>query len=269
VPKGWSLVGADMEGLELRGLAHYLAKFDDGAYGDIVLNGDPHWANAVAMGLVAGDRDKASQLHTVAREAGSKRFIYAYIYGCGDMKAGEIIFDCLLNARNNCGPEGAALYRQFFGDNKAPGENLLRKVGKKVRNDFASKIGGFVQLKTRIGKVLDTKGYLPGLDGRRIGCRSEHSALNFLIQSAGAILCKRWIVDATEEMHQHYGIGWDKEVTPILWVHDELQVAVRTGLEAEVGSLIVKHAQKAGEPYGFRVRLDSKYTSGRDWSETH
>lgn len=52
IPPGWSaLVGADASGLELRCLAHFMAKWDGGAYGEILLNGDIHTANQEAAGL--------------------------------------------------------------------------------------------------------------------------------------------------------------------------------------------------------------------------
>jgi DNA polymerase I len=260
-PKGWSLLGADMDGLELRGLAHFLAKYDGGAYGKVVLDGDPHWTNAMAMGLVDGDRDKSNQLHTIAREAGSKRFIYAYIYGCGLEKAGQIIYECCLDAKKAGYPE---LYNEFFGKSRD-----LRKVGRKVCNDFATKITGFTKLKTDIGKWLATHDWLPGLDNRRIPVRSEHSALNFLIQSAGAILCKRWLVGAHEEISKRFRTGWDGEVSPVLWVHDEIQLAIRDGLEHEVGAIVVNNARKAGEAYDFRIRIDSSCKVGKSWADTH
>lgn len=50
-PHDFLLVGADMSGLELRCLAHYMAKYDGGAYGQIILNGDIHAANRDALGL--------------------------------------------------------------------------------------------------------------------------------------------------------------------------------------------------------------------------
>lgn len=51
VPKGWVLVGADASGLELRCLAHYMARWDGGAYGETVLHGDIHTVNQKAAGL--------------------------------------------------------------------------------------------------------------------------------------------------------------------------------------------------------------------------
>jgi DNA polymerase I-like protein with 3'-5' exonuclease and polymerase domains len=267
---GWSLVGADQDGLELRGLAHYLAKDDGGAYGRIVTSGDPHWANLLAMGLLpAGTlRDKHNQLHTVLREDGSKRFIYAYVYGCWDDMAGQIILRCLNNARATCGAEGKAIYEQVFGKAK-PTEKLIRSVGKRVRANFAKRIDGFTALNERIGTQVDRFGWVPGLDGRRIPSRSKHSALNFLIQSAGAILCKRWGCDAYDELSTKYKMGWNGEVAFIIWNHDEYQVACREGLEEDVGQILVKHARNAGQDYGFRVPLDSKFTVGRTWADTH
>lgn len=270
VPDGWKLVGADMGGLELRALAHYLAPLDGGLYAKTVLEGDPHWANAIGMGLVGADVqfDKDNALHEVLREEGSKRYIYADIYGCGNLKAGQIIYACLVLARKKGGPEGEVVYKEFFGD-KPPTENFLRKIGGRVRNSFASKIAGFSQLKTKLSKQLARHDWVPGLDGRRIPTRSEHSALNYLIQSAGAILCKNWGANAVAELEQKFKLGWDGEVVPMLWVHDEYQVACREGLEQEVGAILVKHARSAGEPYEFRVQLDSKFKVGQSWASTH
>lgn len=259
-PNGWVLVGADMEGLELRCLAHYLAKYDGGSYAAQVLDGDVHWANAQAMGLASGPRDPEIKLHQIIREAGSKRFIYAFIYGCGNEKAGQIVLECLQDARKT-GPEGEELYKQFRGS--------AVTIGKKVRNDFAAKVGGYGELKGAIGRILAKQDWLPGLDGRRIPIRSEHSALNYIVQSAGAILCKNWISNTYEDLVRNYAVGWQGDVVPVLWVHDEFQVAVREGLEKQVGAIMVKHAEQAGEPYGFRVRLNSKYKVGHAWSETH
>jgi hypothetical protein len=140
----WKFLGADQEGLELRGLAHYLHPLDGGKYASTVIAGDPHWLHAVVMGLAEGERDKHNKLHTIVREDGSKRFIYAYIYGCGDEMAGSIIYEALLNARRNGGPDGEAIYLKFFGEGPV-GERKLKAVGKAVRNSFRTRIDGFKQ----------------------------------------------------------------------------------------------------------------------------
>jgi DNA polymerase-1 len=267
-PAGWSFLGADMQGLELRGLAHYLHPLDGGKYARTVLEGDPHWATVQAMGLAAGDRDKHNQLHTIVREDGAKRFAYAVIYGAQDKMAGDIVYECLLNAQRSCGEEGEALYREFFGVG-VPGDRRIRMVGKKIRENFARGIDGFGDLQKKIAKQVESLGRVPGLDGRRIPTRSSHSALNFLIQSSGAILCKRWVADAWDEIGRRYRYGWDGDFVFVLFIHDEIQLCVRAGLEEEIGNIIVKAAQQAGEPYGFRLKLDSEYTFGHTWADTH
>jgi hypothetical protein len=269
---GWKFLGADQQGLELRGLAHYLFPLDNGKYMKVVIDGDPHWLHANVMGLAEGERDKHNKCHTIVREDGSKRFIYAYIYGCGDEKAGEIIYEALLNARRNGGDEGIELYVKFFGEGVV-GERLLRKVGKAIRNAFLTRIDGFGTLQKKIGEQVSRKGRIIGLDGRIIPIRSDHSALNFMIQSAGAIICKRWLADAFEECCERLGYDWDNpwngKFVFVLWVHDEIQVCVREGYEKEVGDILVACARKAGEPYGFRVPLDSEWSVGESWADTH
>jgi len=70
---GYAMVGADLAGIELRMLAHYLARYDGGRYGDILLNGDIHQVNADKIGI-------------------SRRLVktvtYAFLYGAGDQKIG-------------------------------------------------------------------------------------------------------------------------------------------------------------------------------------
>jgi DNA polymerase I-like protein with 3'-5' exonuclease and polymerase domains len=70
---GYVMVGADLAGIELRMLAHYLARYDGGRYGDVLLNGDIHQENADKIGI-------------------SRRLVktvtYAFLYGAGDQKIG-------------------------------------------------------------------------------------------------------------------------------------------------------------------------------------
>jgi DNA polymerase-1 len=62
---GWWQVGADASGLELRMLAHYMARYDDGEYIKVLLEGDIHEFNRVAAGLPTRDN--------------AKTFIYAFL----------------------------------------------------------------------------------------------------------------------------------------------------------------------------------------------
>ena len=76
-PKGYSLLGADASGLELRCLAHYMARYDEGNYAKVVLDGDVHTTNQEAAGLPTRNN--------------AKTFIYGFLYGAGDEKIGKII----------------------------------------------------------------------------------------------------------------------------------------------------------------------------------
>lgn len=70
---GKIMVGADLSGIELRMLAHYLGRYDGGRYADILLNGDIHQVNADKIGI------SRRQVKTVS---------YAYLYGAGNIKLG-------------------------------------------------------------------------------------------------------------------------------------------------------------------------------------
>jgi DNA polymerase-1 len=272
----WELVGADMDGLEGRCQAHYQAKHDGGEFGRVLLSGDPHWANAIALGLLdvgterVKDKDAAFyQLHTILREQGAKRWYYAWIYGSGKEKSGRIILDCC-RAVVKANPEWAFVYEKFFGGVKAPGPKLLKKVGGSLQEKFFAANPALAHVITTVKTLAVKSGSLPGLDGRRVPVRSEHSAFNALLQSAGAILCKRWICDAYDALIAD-GLrwGWDKDFVFVANVHDEVQVACRCGLSARVGALITQCAREAGEPYGFRIPLDSSYKVGKTWATTH
>ena len=103
---GLCMVGADLAGIELRMLAHYLARYDGGRYGDVLLNGDIHQENADKIGI-------------------SRRLVktvtYAFLYGAGDQKIG-LSYDPQL-------PQAAA-----------------RKKGKEIRQAYLDAIPGLEKL---------------------------------------------------------------------------------------------------------------------------
>lgn len=225
VPNGWTLVGADASGLELRCLAHYMAKWDGGKYGQVLLNGDIHSENQKAAGL--STRPQA------------KTFIYAFLYGAGDGKIGTVV--------NGSAADGRKLKTKFL--------NSLPALGKLVKQvQEASK-----------------RGYLLGLDGRKIYVRSSHSALNTLLQGAGAIVCKKWLV-ILEETLQLHGLkhGWDGDYCFCAWSHDEVQIACRTPEIAQVvAGFATKCVRMAGEHYNFRCPTAGEYKIGTTWADTH
>ena len=79
---GQVMVAADLSGIELRMLSHFLARYDDGRYADILLNGDIHQVNADKIGI------SRKLVKTVT---------YAFLYGAGDEKIGHS-YDKLLSS---------------------------------------------------------------------------------------------------------------------------------------------------------------------------
>jgi DNA polymerase I-like protein with 3'-5' exonuclease and polymerase domains len=169
----------------------------------------------------------------------AKTFIYMMIYGGGDGALGEIV-------------------------------GKGRAVGKQLRSSFLNKIPAIKWVKEGVEVRTKEKGFLLGLDGRHLPVRSEHSALNLLLQSAGAVLCKKWIL-LCDEMLQESGLShdWDGEYAMLAWVHDELQIAVKEGLEDVVGETCRRAANRAGEFFEFRAPIDAEFKVGSTWAETH
>jgi DNA polymerase-1 len=267
-------VGADMSGLQLRALAHLLHPLDGGAYSQIVTSGDVHWSHTQAMGLVGAEepRDKESKLHDILREKGAKTFGYAYLFGCFPPKSGRVVRDCLITARN-VNLEWGGLYEKFFLTDPKTGKRLTRPrsdkaVGTQVRASFDEKLKlGKLHAKLK-ACMKHFKGHLPGLDGRLVPCRSDHSALNFACSSIEAILCKQWLCDSVEALEAK-GYVWGRDFVLALWVHDEQQLLVRKSISEEVGKTLVECAKQAGVKLGFRVPLASEYKIGRNWYDCH
>lgn len=219
VPPGYKLVGCDASGLELRCLAHYLARYDGGEYGKIVLHGDIHTANQKAAGLP--ERNMA------------KTFIYGWLYGAGPAKIGKIV--------NGGVEEGARLQARFM-----------------------KQFPAIKKLKEAVTEAVKTRKYLKGLDGRKMKTRSEHSALNLLLQGAGALVMKRWLIEVWDEI-QRRGL----DATPVLNIHDEAQFEVREDQAEELAKICEECMPKAGAYFKFRIPIEGEAKIGDNWAETH
>ena len=221
-PTGYSLLGADASGLELRCLGHYMAAYDAGEYAKEVVNGDIHSKNQESAGLPT--------------RSNAKTFIYGFLYGAGDEKIGKII------------GKGAT-------------------EGRKIKSQFLKKTPALKKLREAASKAAKNRGWLKGLDGRIIPIRHSHAALNTLLQSAGAIICKTWYVQIEELLRLH---GYTREdVTIVAFIHDEVQLLVREGLEEEIGKLTKDAMWDVEELFKFRCPLDSEFKHGSTWADTH
>ena len=163
----------------------------------------------------------------------AKTFIYAFLYGAGAAKIGAIV-----------------------GSDEKDGRKLMRRF---LRNTPA--LG---ELKDKVSRLYERDGFLPGLDGRHLLVRSEHSALNTLLQGAGAILMKKSLVILNNKLK--CGIIDAKFCAN---VHDEWQVEVSEEDAEQVGKMAVAAIEEAGVALGLRCPTTGEYNVGNNWKETH
>lgn len=232
--KGKKLVGCDADALELRDLAGYMAAFDGGEYIRTVLEGkkedgtDMHTQNANALGC---DRDTA------------KTWFYAFIYGAGDFKLGSTL-----------GAKGT--------------KQAVTNAGKVSRAKFLAALPALKNLTERVKKKAQAQGWIKGLDGRLLTIRSQHAALNTLLQSAGAIQMKRALVILDNEL-QALGMVPGRHYEFVANIHDEWQLEVDEDKAELVGRTAANAIRMSGEYYNFRCPLAGNYDIGENWAATH
>jgi DNA polymerase I-like protein with 3'-5' exonuclease and polymerase domains len=190
---------------------------------------DQDYVNEVVSGDVHTKNQKAAGLETRAQ---AKTFIYALLYGAGPSKIGTIT-------------GGGA------------------KEGQKLIDSFLRNTPSLRTLRETVER-LSQKGYLQGLDGRKLFIRSAHAALNTLLQGAGAIVMKQALVLLDD------GIRKEKlDAKFVANVHDEWQMEVAEIHAQRVGELAVDSIKKAGIMLNLRCPLDGEYKIGNNWKETH
>jgi DNA polymerase I-like protein with 3'-5' exonuclease and polymerase domains len=244
---GRDIVGCDADALELRILAHFLARFDAGEYVETVLSGnkedgtDMHTRNQAALELVLRDT--------------AKTWFYACLYGSGDFNLGTIVMSEWDEAKL------LKFYKAFPAGQRR--RSKIAALGKRSRARLMSSWCGFQALIDKVQASAE-RGFLRGLDKRQVPVRSKHSALNFLCQGAGAIVMKRALVIMFAEFKR---LGLD--VLPLLNVHDEVQLSTEPKESKDVGSIAAEAIAEAGRYYDLRCPLAGDYQVGHSWAETH
>mgnify|MGYP003336726496 FL=1 len=232
-PQGWDLIGIDAKALELRCLAGYLALWDDGEYASLVINPevDIHSFNQEQFGVATRDI--------------SKRLLYGLLYGCGAVKAGTII------------------------DSEEKDPDKLASLGRAAIDGFMRGVPALKKLKQKIEETIGTRGYLIGLDGRTLHCRSAFKGLNVLLQSSGAIIMKQVVVGVHDKIAKNldlpHGKGWEQ----MLMVHDEIQLACKPEHTEQIREQALQAFPAAGEFFGFRCKIEGDSRVGKTWADTH
>lgn len=212
--------------------------------GYVLLGSDLSGLELRCLAHYMGDEDYINQIesgdiHTYnQQQAGltnrdqAKRMIYCLIYGGGDAKLGEVV-------------DGGAAQ------------------GKAIRDKFMDNLPAYSKLKAGVD-IRAERGFFYGLDERVIKIRSKHSALNLLLQAAGATIARQWVINIQDALD-----AGNIDAHIVAWVHDEVQVAVRKGQEDHVGDLIGRMAQETQKTFNLKIPIRSEYKVGKTWADTH
>jgi DNA polymerase I len=191
---------------------------------------DDEYTNEVVSGDIHTANQTAAGLQTRNQ---AKTFIYAFLYGAGSAKIGSIV-------------GGSA------------------KEGQKLIDSFLRNTPRLKALREKVARIFATKGWLPGLDGRKLLVRAEHSALNTLLQGAGAIVMKQALVLFKKELTKQK-IWYEFKAN----VHDEWQIECKEADAETVGKIGVQSIINAGIMLKMRCPLDGEFKVGNSWKETH
>jgi DNA polymerase I-like protein with 3'-5' exonuclease and polymerase domains len=191
---------------------------------------DDAYTNEVVSGDIHTANQTAAGLQTRNQ---AKTFIYAFLYGAGSAKIGSIV-------------GGSA------------------KEGQKLIDSFLQNTPKLKRLREKVARLYAAKGWLQGLDGRKLLVRAEHSALNTLLQGAGAIVMKQAVVILHKKLRQA-----KVDFKFVVNCHDEWQIETTPEDAERVGQLGKEAIKEAGIMLNMRCPLDGEYKVGNSWKETH
>lgn len=245
--KFW-LYGFDGSGLQLRLMAHYLARWDGGAFAEVVANQDPHvfTRDLIGRDIMLGDDHES-------RDKG-KRINYALPFGAGAYRLGSI-----------AQPDAT--------------DTIKREVGTVIVDRLADRFGVLEDLKGSLATRVKERGRLIGLDGRIAFHSKPHTALATLLQMAESVVMRKALIILDGWLQKdglRPGVGPDGIARPELAdyefaanIHDEAQADVRE----QAGEVYEKHARlcvkEAGLQLNVQCPLKSDVKKGLTWQQTH
>lgn len=163
---------------------------------------------------------------------------YSFLYGASNLKIGQS-FDSSLS------------------------DDEAAKKGADIKAAFIQAIPGLDKLLAACESAFK-RGFLRSIDDRRVLLDSKHKCLNYLLQSTAAIIARRWMLIADNNIKE-LGI----EAHQLAFVHDELQFETLPLHEQTLSTSLVLAAAEAGEYYNFRVPISAEAKSGNSWADTH
>ena len=253
--EGFLIAAADASALEGRVQGSYTYKYDQGETAKTLLEGDIHsitaksvyWEDLAHIDITSPDFNKDDPFFKPYRDR-SKNIYYATMYGAGDAKI-------------------------------ASTAGLPESRGKEVSENFWEANWATKELKDNLEKYWKQVGkekYLPAIDGRMLCTRKKSALLNTIFQSCGGIamdyaLCfmDHWLGKMYWEDRKPYYIYKGYKVRRICYQHDEAEFEAEEPIAQEIGEMIVKAIEKAGQFLKLKVPLAGEAKVGENWRETH
>ena len=178
----------------------------------------------------------------------------AKIYGT-DRKSGKGVTFCLIYGGGNT----------KLGLTAGASKASAARKGKEIRKRILEGLDGYAALSKAIQERAQSTDTLRGLDGRPIRLQNKHhAALNYLLQSAGAIICKQWVI-RSNELLQEAGVDY----WPLAFVHDEMQLSVALSQADQAGQLMLMAMKDVQQQVNFKCELDAEFKSGANWAACH
>ena len=222
---GYWLVGSDAKALENRIEGHYTAYYDGGKYANSLLEGDPHTVNATAF---------SEACNTEIKRSIAKNIKYAITYGAQPAKVAETA-------------------------------GVRKKYGKVLYDAFWEANPALAALQRDVEKQYKRKGYLRGIDGRKLHIRSSHAILNTLFQSTGSLVVKQ----ATILLWKHWVPEHGLDAKIVIHQHDEWQAEVNPEHLKKYIELSLKSFVQSGKGFDLNIPIEGDVKVGRNWAETH
>ncbi len=160
----------------------------------------------------------------------AKTFIYAWLLGAGVGKVAQIL-DCSY-------PQA-----EWSMDNFLKATPALKALKRKA-------------------SMAAQRGYLVGLDGRRMGIESEHKSLSVYLQGGETVIMRLANVI-------WYNRAKSLDFRQVAWVHDEWQTEVKEDQADMLGQIQVQSIRDAGLHFKMNCPLDGEYKIGKTWADTH
>ena len=290
---GKVVVGADLANIEIRVLAHYLSKYDNGLYAEAVLSKDMHWYHAKLAGFWTEDdrdwpddnhKDQRTPAMKAARTA-SKAFFFSWVYGSGNTIRGHTLWfeGCLpsytkeeykLAEKSVVGRVKQINGKDYFPLKKDlfilydPKLILQTIYGKRIADTFLNKVVGIKELITACKKESKDTGKIKAIDGRYLPVRSPHSSLNLLLQGSAGIIAKKWMVNF-HSLAAKAGLPHGVEWSQMAFVHDEFQSQCTECYATKLGDLKVEGCNMIQAQFNMALPIEADYLIGANWSETH